>query len=143
MKKIIIFVLAIIISILALLYGYFTYSTYANSVSNINKEYEKYLNKEIYGAELATIINKAIDSNENNYIKKDNKGKYIENDLKSIKIDIRILDNDTTYDMETFYYGGIDKFVKNYNYIKFKCSNIEYHKETKKIKKIYFEQITQ
>ena len=143
MKKILIIIIAIIIAIIAGLYGYFTYNNQENKIKKENAEYEKYYNTEIYGAELATIINKAVNNNEENSIEKDSDGKYIENNNTSIKIDLMIIDNETTYDMETIYNGGIDKFVKNFNTIKFKCTKIDYHKNTNKIKYMYFEQITQ
>ena len=74
---------------------------------------------------------------------KDNKGRYIDNESNSIKIDIKMLDNDKTYTMETLYSGGMDKFVQYYNEIQFKCTNLEYHKTTNKVKYMLFEQITQ
>lgn len=143
MKKFIIIFIAVVIAVVAAIYGYFTYNNQANKIKKENAEYEKYYNTEIYGAELATIINKAINSNESNNTQKDNKGKYIENEQNSIKIDIKIIDNDTIYDMETFYSNGIDRFVENFNTIKFKCVNISYHTETGRIKDMLFEQITQ
>lgn len=142
MKKFIIIFISIAIATLALIYGYFTYNDNIKTIKQENAVYEEYYQKEIYGADLATVINKAINSNETNYIEKDNKGAYIENNTNSIKIDIHILDNDTTYNMETFYNNGIDKFVENYNIIQFKCTNIEYHNNTGKIKYMLFEQIT-
>lgn len=142
MKKFIIIFITIVIVILALIYGYFTYNDNIKTIKQENAVYEEYYQKEIYGADLATVINKAINSNETNYIEKDNKGAYIENNTNSIKIDIHILDNDTTYNMETFYNNGIDKFVENYNIIQFKCTSIEYHDQTGKIKYMLFEQIT-
>ena len=54
-----------------------------------------------------------------------------------------MLDNDKTYTMETLYSGGMDKFVQYYNEIQFKCTNLEYHKTTNKVKYMLFEQITQ
>ena len=54
-----------------------------------------------------------------------------------------MLDNEKTYNMETFYGGGMDKFVQYYNEIKFKCTKLEYHKETKKVKYLLFEQVTE
>ena len=142
MKKFIIIFISIAIATLALIYGYFTYNDNIKTIKQENAVYEGYYQKEIYGADLATVINKAINSNETNYIEKDNKGAYIENNTNSIKIDIHILDNDTTYNMETFYNNGIDKFVENYNIIQFKCTSIEYHDQTGKIKYMLFEQIT-
>lgn len=142
MKKFIMIFITIVIVILALIYGYFTYNDNIKTIKQENATYEEYYEKEIYGADLATVINKAINNNETNSIEKDNKGKYVENNEDSIKIDIHIIDNDTVYDMETFYNNGIDKFVENYNTIKFKCTSIDYHKETGKIKYMLFEQIT-
>ena len=142
MKKFIMIFITIVIVILALIYGYFTYNDNIKTIKQENAAYEEYYQKEIYGADLATVINKAINSNETNYIEKDNKGAYIENNTNSIKIDIHTLDNDTTYNMETFYNNGIDKFVENYNIIQFKCTSIEYHNQTGKIKYMLFEQIT-
>lgn len=143
MKKFIVIFLSIVIAVVAVIYGYFTYNNQATKIQKENAEYEKYYDTEIYGAELATIINKAIDSNETNEIEKDNKGKYIENEENSIKINIKIIDNDTIYDMETFYTNGIDRFVENFNTIKFKCTSINYHPNTGRIKDMIFEQTTQ
>lgn len=143
MKRFILIFIAIVIAIIAILYGYFTYNLSSNNIKKSNAEYEYYYNKEIFGAELATVINKAIDSNENYKIEKDNKGKYIDNNKNSIKIDIKITDNNTVYDMETLYGGGIDRFVQNFNAIKFKCVNIKYHTDTGRVKYMIFEQITQ
>lgn len=97
--------------------------------------------QEIYGAELTTIINKAVDNNETNEIEKDKKGNYIANDTNSIQIDIYMTDNETNYKMETLYNGGMDKFVRFYGEIKFKCTKLEYHNQTGKVKKMIFEQI--
>lgn len=52
-------------------------------------------------------------------------------------------DNEKTYAMETLYIGGMDKFVQFYSEIKFKCTKLEYHKATNKVKYMLFEQITQ
>ena len=81
MKKFIVIFIAVIIVLLSLIYGYFTYTKNNNEILKNNAEYESYLNKEIYGAELATIMNKVIDSNETNAIDMDNKGKYIDNNI--------------------------------------------------------------
>ena len=45
-----------------------------------NKEYEQYMNKDIYGTDVITLINKAIDNNKKNNIHKDEKGYFIENE---------------------------------------------------------------
>ena len=68
-----------------------------------NQEYEKYLNKEIFGTDVTTIINKAMDSNQKKGIEKDEKGFFIENDENSIKIELIMLNEGekVTYQMET------------------------------------------
>ena len=143
MKKIALFFLIIIIIIVGVSYIYLNYKASYNNAKRENMQFESYYNKEIYGTELTTIINKAIDSNDNNEISKDEKGKYIENKNNSINIDIKIIDNDKTYQMETLYNGGMDKFVQYYSQIEFKCTKIEYHKYTNRVKYMLFEQMTQ
>lgn len=112
MKKIAIFFLILIIIIVGMSYLYLNYKAQYNTAQKENKHFEDYYQKEVNGTDLATIINKAVDSNENNEIEKDEKGKYIENNTNSIKIEIKITDNDKTYLMETLYSGGMDKFVR-------------------------------
>lgn len=43
--------------------------------------------------------------------------------------------------MEMFYNAGTEQFVEYYRNIKFKCSKIEYHKNTGRVKYMYFEQL--
>lgn len=143
MKKIAIFFLIVIIIIVGMSYLYLNYKTSYNKAKQENKQFESYQGQEIYGAELATIINKAVNNNQNNEVQKDKKGNYINDNKNSIQIDIKMLDNDTTYEMETLYSGGMDKFVEYYNEIKFKCTKLEYHKATNKVKYLLFEQITE
>lgn len=106
-----------------------------------NAEYEQYLNKEIYGTDVVSIINKAINSNERNNVLKDQNGNYIENDDNSIKVDVYIKINNKTYNMETIAKIGMEKFVKNFNLLTFTCSKIEYHEKTGKVSNIYIEQL--
>lgn len=105
-----------------------------------NKEYEQYLEKNIYGTDVATIINKAIDSNNQNNIQQQD-GKYIENNENSIIVELVMITNEekektTTYRMETISKVGINEFIKNFNTATFKITKMEYHKQTGKIKYI-------
>ena len=143
MKKIAIFFLVIIIIIAGISYMYLNYKTNYYTAKKQNSYFDGYYNQEFYGAEIATIVNKAFDNNLTSKVEKDSKGKFIENDTDSIKVDIKIIDNNTIYDMETLYSGGMDKFVQYYNTIKFKCTKLEYHKSTGKVKYMYIEQITE
>lgn len=112
-----------------------------NSIKRENSEFEKYLNKEILGTELASLISKSVDKNEKNLVSKNEKGYYIENQKNSIKIDLKMTTINKTYPMEEIYNNEITKFVKNFNLIKFKCTSIEYHKKTGKISKLVFEEL--
>lgn len=108
-----------------------------------NQRYEIYLDKEVFGTDVTSIINRAIDDNQKRQVSKDEKGFYIENETDSIKVELVMLngDNKETYQMETLNKVGLNGFIKNFNLINFKCSKIEYHDKTRLISKIIFEQI--
>ena len=110
-----------------------------------NQDYEDYKDRVLYGTDVITLINKAINSNEQNKIAKDEKGNYIENDTNSIVVEIEMITNEeeqktTTYRMETINKVGISEFITNFNTAEFKMKKIEYHTKTEKIKKIIIEQ---
>ncbi|MNT44475.1 hypothetical protein D3C72_1810040 [compost metagenome] len=143
MKKIVFFVVIIIVIVSSI---FVTHSYYQSTLRELKKENSKFdycYNNEITGTDVATLINKAIDSNSINDVQKDSNNKYIQNDQNSIVITIHMLDTDTVYDMESIYLNDITKFLEFYGSIKFKCSNVEYHDKTKKVKSLYFEQVTQ
>jgi hypothetical protein len=142
MKKVAIFFIIIILIICAIFAMYISYKANYNISKKSNLSFEKYLNEEVYGSELATVINRAIDRNEKNEVEKNNKGIYQNNDTNSINIEIKMLDDDTIYQMETFYRGGIQNFINYYSNIKFKCVDIKYHSSTNQVKYMLFEQIT-
>ena len=54
---------------------YLNYKANYNETKLINVEFESYYNQEIYGGDLTTIINKAVDNNISNGVEKNNKGK--------------------------------------------------------------------
>ena len=143
MKKIVIFFLIIIIIICGISYLYLNYKAEYKISKKANLEFEKYLNEEVYGIDLATVINRAIDNNEKNEVEKNNKAIYLNNNENSISIEIKMIDNDTIYQMETIYNKGIQNFINYYGKIKFKCVEIKYHNSTNKVKYMLFEQITE
>lgn len=108
-----------------------------------NRQYEEYYKKVLYGTDVITLINKATNENIKNNIEKDEKGYFIENDLNSIKIEIKLLYNEKLiiYQMETLTKVGLEGFVQNFNLIQFKCTDIDYHEATKRVKSLTFEQI--
>lgn len=111
-------------------------------IKKTNSFYETYLNKEILGVDVTTIINKATNENNKNNIEKDKDGFFIENDTNSIKIELILLGEEETktYQMETLQKVGLNGFIKNFNLTNFKCSKIEYHEKTNLVSKIIFEQ---
>ena len=142
MKKSILIIFTIVIIIVTIIFvKYSTYKTEYYSVLQENLKFEEYKDKEIYGIDLVTLINKTIDKNTKNKIEQDENGVFIPNEKNSIQIEIYMQDSEQTYKMENFYNAGMDKFIQYYGNIKFKCSKIEYHEKTGKIKYLLFEQI--
>ena len=102
--------------------------------------------KEMYGADIVTIINKAIDNNEENNISKDENGNYIENE-KSVKVELTLLSTDedsktieVVYPMETLEKAGLNEFITNFGLTLFECTNIEYNSENR-VSKIFVKQL--
>lgn len=143
MRKFIILFSIVIIVVAVVSLNYMNYTNEQNEVKRYNLEFEKNYQKEIYGIDLTTTINKVINNNEKNNVEINEAKKYINNDINSINIDIKMLDTDSTYSMETLYNGGIEKFVEYYGNVQFKCTQIDYHKSTGKVKYLQFEQISQ
>lgn len=140
MKKYIVCIIAIIMVISCVMYGYYQYKIHKSDISNNNEQYENLYNKSINGAELASVINKTIDRNEKNKISKDKDGFYEDDGQDSIKISIKFKDSDKTYQMEALYNKQVSNFVKYYSNAQFKCTKIDYHSKTNKIKYLYFEE---
>lgn len=130
MKKIAIFFIITILIVCAIFAMYISYKANYNMSKKSNLAFEKYLNEEVYGTDLATVINRAVDRNEKNGVTKNNKGIYQNND-------------DSVYKMEKFYNVGIQNFINYYGNIKFKCTDIEYHSATNQVKYLLFEQTTE
>ena len=142
MKKLLFFLAIVLISIVIIVSKYYTYKNKYSEINSYNSQYEKYSNSEISGIDLTTVINKAVDSNERNFVDKDDSGNYIENDTNSINIDVKItdLDEDIILPMETIYDGGMSRFIEFYDSVNFKCTEVKYNSE-KKICYMLFEQI--
>ena len=144
MKKSLVILVAIFLIIVFLIFCFYNYYSKAQMQANkVNEEYEKYTNESIVGSSLMTIINKATNHNEKYKVKKGYEDLYSENDLNSIKIEVRFLESDKTYPMESISKLGSEEFVKNYNSRLFKCTKKEYHKENGQIKYLLFEEIVE
>ena len=142
MNKTFIFIVCILIIILSI-FGmkYLDYKDENAKIKQENLEYEVYLNKEVSGRDLTTAINRAINNNEQNLVSKDENGFYIENEVNSVIIKIKMIDIDKEYKMETLYNGGMANFLTYYNDINFECTSIQYNKSGK-VKYVVFEQKT-
>ena len=146
MKKTLLGLFVIFVIIIGIVLSkYYEYKQENMKIKEFNLIYEEYLDKEIRGTDIITIINKAVDNNEKNEIQKDENNKYIKNDINSINIEIKMndLEEEQVVDMETFYFakGGMTKFAQYYNSIYFKSADVKYNKEGK-ICYILFEQIS-
>lgn len=145
-KNIILLAFMLLIVIIVCMVGISVHSKMNNVAKKQNKQYEPFLTSTIYGTDVVTLINKAMNNNEQNGIAKDNKGWYIPDNQNSVMIDlVMITDIETgekkTYRMETISKAGINDFIKNFNISKFQCTKTEYHVENGKIKYIQLEQL--
>lgn len=142
MKQTLLIILAIFFIIICLLSSMIiNVQSQKNEIIRANKVYENYLNKEIPGNELATLIGKVVNENEKNNVTKNDKGYYIDNNKNSIRIDLKMTTIDKTYPMEEIHNNEIAKFVQNFNFIKFKCTDIEYHQKTGRVSRLVFEEL--
>ena len=142
MKKIIICILSIFLIIICIVvYGVYQKNENTAQIGVDNKTYESYENKEGLGTDIISIINKATDSNKKNDIKIGEDGNYIDNGKNSIRIEIKFLELDKVITMERINNVGIEKFWSNYGALSFKCTKIEYHEKTHRVKYMYFEEV--
>ena len=142
MKKIIICILSIFLIVICIVvYGVYQKNENTAQIGVDNKTYESYENKEVLGTDIISIINKATDSNEKNDIKISEDGNYIDNGKNSIRIEIKFLELDKVITMERINNVGIEKFWSNYGALSFKCTKIEYHEKTHRVKYMYFEEV--
>ena len=142
MKKILICILSIFLIIICIVvYGVYQKNENTAQIGVDNKTYESYENKEVLGTDIISIINKATDSNKKNDIKIGEDGNYIDNGKNSIRIEIKFLELDKVITMERINNVGIEKFWSNYGALSFKCTKIEYHEKTHRVKYMYFEEV--
>ena len=141
MKKIIIFFVIILIIVASVSYMYLNYKATYNDAQTKNAQYESYEGQEIFGPDLATLINKAVDDNTKNNIEKEDTGLYRDNGKDSIRIDILFTDDNEVHSMEEIYNSGTDTFMQYYNQIRFKCTKIDHHSKTGRVSYMYFEQV--
>ena len=101
MKKTVIFLLSVLITITVIAYLYINNLKNLESIADkSNSEYEKYYEQEIPGTTLISIINKAMDNNEKNEVEKQEDGTYKDNEKNSIHITIKFLESEKIINME-------------------------------------------
>lgn len=110
-------------------------------LQKFNSEYEFYNREDLCGVDITTVINKAVDNNEKYEVKKDENGYYVPNEENSIKIYIKLINNEKTYEMERIKQIGLESFVEFFGEVDFKCTDIEYHEKSGKISKMTFESL--
>lgn len=140
MKKIIIIFSSIVIVSLAIFFNWYTNTTkQKEEVQAFNNYFSTYIENEIRGVDLTTVINKAIDNNEHYEIKKSENGAYILDDEYSLEVLIKISKNDENYYlMEAFEKTGMENFTVLYGAESFKCIKKEFHSNGR-ISKLVFE----
>ncbi len=146
MKKVIIILIVLaIVAITSLMLVISQYTAERNEINKFNLEYEQYKDKTIYGTNIGSLINYAINNNEKYNIEKDENGNYIDDNKYCMKIEIKMISSEDeekiiTYSMETINSLGIERFVKNFNVLDFKCVDINYNSYGR-VNKLTFELI--
>lgn len=148
MKKSILCILVVIIIIIVVItIKISSNNKQSNDVSSYNSAFEQYKEKTLYGADVLSIINKAIDNNTINNIEKDEDGYYIANDTNSINVEITLLSTDEKgeihelkYPMEILEKSGLNTFIASFSLTKFECTAIQYN-SLGKVSKIMLKQL--
>ncbi len=148
MKKIFFSIILLVVLILAIvLVGISDKNRKNNEISKFNTQFEKYNKETLYGTDILSIINKAIDNNEQYAIEKNQDGFYIENDTNSVKVEITLLTTDedgkpkeVVHQMEELEKAGLDEFISIFNLTAFEFSKIEYNSQNR-VSKIYVKQL--
>ena len=142
MKKTLIIMLILFVAILAAVsIAVVDLQQTGKQVKQFNQIFEEYKDKTLLGSEVASLINKAIDNNEKNRILKSDKDIYQDDGKYSVQIFVKLEKDGEYFTMERINALKITEFVKNFSLQDFKCTSIEYHKETKRVSKVYFESI--
>lgn len=142
MKKTIIVLFCIFIAIIISLYTYYqSTQSVLQGVKKFNYQFEQYFDKEIYGADVVTIMSKAIDNNNQYNIARNEENKFIEDNKYCLKVMIKFKDVDKIFAMESIEKSGIDGFMQNFSKSTFKIIEYRYNEESKRIGKIVIEEI--
>lgn len=142
MKKILLAICTIFLIIMLILFWNFRQvQAHSRTLKKFNSEYEFYNKEDLCGIDVTTVINKATDNNEKYEVEKDENGYYIPNEENSIKIYVKLINNNQTYPMERIKEIGLESFVEFFGEVDFRCTKIEYHKNTGKVSSMTFESL--
>ncbi len=137
-QHIILIISIIIIALVFFSYKLFMYKADYIDIQKYNKTYLDYNRNNLYGTDITSIINKAINNNEKYKIKKDESKEYIPNEENSIKIYVKFEENGSEYSMEKINKVGIQEFNSYFGELNFMCKNVKYHKNGQ-VSEMYFE----
>ena len=138
-KQAVIFLIILFVIIIMIFFAVMQNVSAERDLAKYNEQYNCYLNKQIFGTEVASLINKAINENERNGVIKNEDNYYIANETNSIKIYVKLEQDGENFVMEKIFNVGITEFVRLFNLIDFTCTKVNYHKQTGKVSEIYFE----
>lgn len=139
MKKFIVIIVFILVTIFIVSYNIKTVERQNNEVKKFNQEYEYFDKNTTSGIDITSLINKAISNNEKYDIPKDKEGLYILDDEYSIVIYVKMIIDDNTYRMERLSGEKLNKFTELFGSINFKCTEITYHEKNGRIASMTFE----
>ena len=142
-KGIIILAVVVIVVIAPLMLLVNQYKEERKEIDTFNLQFEQYKDQNAYGTNIGSLINYAIDNNEKYDIEKDENEIYIDDDKYCIRIELKMLSSEDenlmiTYAMETINSLGIQRFVRNFDLLEFKCIDITYNSYGR-VNKITFE----
>ncbi len=141
MKKIIILLISIfIIIVVAFSYNYFQFEKEKSEINKFNKYFLDYNQKNIYGTDITTVINRAMDNNKQYKIEKNEFDEFIPDENNSVKIFINLQEDGLNYPMEKLYKVGINRFTEYFGMLKFECNQVNFH-ENGKVSEMYFKAI--
>jgi uncharacterized protein YxeA len=141
MKKVIIFLILVLIVIASIFFGWYNNNVQAlNEINKFNLEYENKTEGNITGVDLTTLLNKSIDNNERYSVERNSDGTFEDDGKYSIKIYVQLVADESYFPMEALEQSekGINGFTSAYGAAIFKCQKKEYHTNGR-ISELYFE----
>ena len=139
MKKIFIWILLVSTIIISIFYNWYKKNLQnLIDIKDFNSQFDSYINNKVNGVDLTTIMNKALENNNQYKIEKDSKGVFKDDGKNSIEIMIKPSEDAKLFPMEAFEIVGISDFTKNFGSAIFEPTNVEYHKNGR-ISKIEYE----